>query len=165
MASTLALARQFAEALAVAHDAGVIHRDVKPENALVDSDGVLKVMDFGIARLAENTGTTVAGLIVGTPTYMSPEQLAGEEIDGRADLYSLGAVIYECLTGHPPFEAPTLVALIAKVMTATPVAPTAVNPEVPPALSQLVLQLLSRNAADRPESARALGDLLRESVG
>lgn len=164
VASTLALARQFAEALAVAHDAGVIHRDVKPENALVDSDGVLKVMDFGIARLAENTGATIAGMIVGTPMYMAPEQLGGEAIDARADLYSLGAVIYECLTGRPPFEAPTLVALIAKVMTGTPVPPAMLNPEVPPALSQLVMQLLSREADMRPASAAALGDMLRESL-
>lgn len=165
VASTLAVARQFAEALVVAHAAGVIHRDVKPENALVDSDGVLKVMDFGLAKLSANSSVTVAGLVVGTPTYMSPEQLAGEEIDVRADLYSLGAVIYECLTGRPPFEAPTLLALITKVVTTSPAEPGALNPEVPAALSGLVMQLLAREREHRPPTAQALVDQLRESMG
>ena len=162
VASTLALARQFAEALAVAHAAGVIHRDVKPENALVDSGGVLKVMDFGIARLAETGTTTMAGMMVGTPMYMAPEQLVGEEIDVRADLYSLGALIYECLTGQPPFQAPTLVGLIAKVMTGEPDSPAKLNADVPPALSGLVMELLSRDPARRPPSASSLLELLRE---
>ena len=84
VASTLALSRQFAEALSVAHAAGVIHRDIKPENALIDADGVLKVMDFGIARLAEaSTTRTSSGMIVGTPAYMAPEQLVGEEVDAQ----------------------------------------------------------------------------------
>ena len=163
VASTLALARQFAEALAVAHAAGVIHRDVKPENALLDSVGVLKVMDFGIARLAEGASTrTLAGVIVGTPTYMAPEQLVGEEVDARSDLYALGVVIYECLTGKPPFQAPTLVGLIGKVMTMDATPPAELNAEVAPALSALVLQLLARDPAGRPASATALIELLHE---
>ena len=97
------IAGDYAEALSVAHAAGVIHRDVKPENALVDGDGVLKVMDFGIARLAANTGTTVAGMIVGTPMYMSPEQAAGKPVDKRADIWSFGVVVWEMLTGRRLF--------------------------------------------------------------
>lgn len=163
VASTLALARQFAEALQVAHAAGVIHRDVKPENALVDSEGILKVMDFGIARLAETTGTqTQAGVVIGTPMYMAPEQLIGEAIDARADLYALGVVMYECLTGYPPFSAPSTVALIARVLAAAPVPPSDINPEVPPALSGLVLQLLAKDPAARPGDAHALLDQLAE---
>ncbi len=163
VASTLALARQFTEALAVAHAAGVIHRDVKPENALIDGDGVLKVMDFGIARLAEATSTrTQSGLIVGTPAYMAPEQLVGEEVDARADLYALGVVIYECLTGTAPFQAPSAVALIARVLTVEPVPPARENPDVPPALSALVMQLLSKAAAQRPASAAVLLEQLAE---
>ncbi len=163
VASTLALARQFADALAVAHAAGVIHRDVKPENALVDSEGVLKVMDFGIARLAETTSTaTQSGLVVGTPMYMAPEQLMGEAVDARADIYSLGVVMYECLTGYPPFAAPTTVALIARVLTSVPIPPADINPEVPPALSGLVLQLLAKEAAARPADAHALLNQLAE---
>lgn len=163
VSSALALARQYAEALAVAHAAGVIHRDVKPENALVDAEGILKVMDFGIARLAEATSSrTQTGMIVGTLSYMAPEQLLGEEIDVRADLYALGGVLYECLTGHAPFEAGTATALIAKVLTAAPTPPIEHNPDVPPALSALVLQLLSKAPDDRPPSAAALLQRLGE---
>jgi serine/threonine protein kinase len=163
VASTLALARQFAEALAVAHEAGVIHRDVKPENALIDGDGVLKVMDFGIARLAEATSSrTQAGMVVGTPTYMSPEQLVGEEIDRRADLYSLGVVMYECLTGHAPFTAPSPVALIARVLTTEAEPPARRNSDVPPALSALVMRLLAKSPAERPASATILMEQLTD---
>jgi CheY-like chemotaxis protein/tRNA A-37 threonylcarbamoyl transferase component Bud32 len=163
VASTIALARQFAEALAVAHSAGVIHRDVKPENALIDSEGVLKVMDFGIARLAEATSTrTQTGMIVGTPAYMAPEQLVGEEVDQRADLYALGVVMYECLAGHAPFQAPSAVALIGKVLTTEAPPPSAKSADVPPALSALVMRLLSKSRDDRPENAGALIEQLAE---
>ena len=163
IASSLALGRQFAEALAVAHGAGVIHRDVKPENALVDAEGVLKVMDFGIARLTEvSTTRTQSGMIVGTPTYMSPEQLIGEELDARADLYALGVVLYECLTGRPPFAAPSFAALIGKVLSTPAVSPAVINPEVPPALAALVLRLLAKSPTDRPLSAGVLLELLAE---
>ncbi len=163
VASTLALVRQFADALAVAHDAGVIHRDVKPENALIDGDGVLKVMDFGIARLAEATSSrTQSGMIVGTPAYMAPEQLVGEEVDARADLYSLGVVMYECLTGRAPFQAPSTVALIARVLTTEAAPPARDNPDVPPALSALTMRLLAKSPAERPGSAAMLIELLAE---
>ncbi len=163
VASTLALARQFAEALAVAHAAGVIHRDVKPENALIDADGVLKVMDFGIARLAEaSSNRTQAGMVVGTPAYMAPEQLVGEEIDARADLYSLGVVIYECLTGRAPFQAPSAVALIARVLTTEAEPPVRGNADVPPALSALVMRLLAKVPDERPASATILLEQLAE---
>jgi CheY-like chemotaxis protein len=163
VASSLALGRQFAEALAVAHAAGVVHRDVKPENALIDADGVLKVMDFGIARLAEaTTSRTQAGLIMGTPAYMAPEQLVGEDVDARADLYSLGVVMYECLTGQAPFVASSVVALIGKVLTTGAVAPIEVNPDIPPALSTLVMRLLSKSRDERPASAAVLIEQLAE---
>lgn len=161
-ASTLAIARQFAEALAVAHQAGVIHRDVKPENALLDADGVLKVMDFGIARIAAASTRTNAGLIVGTPMYMAPEQLVEEAVDARADLYALGVVLYECLAGTPPFVGQNVVSLIAKVLTTAP-APIATQvPDVPPALAALVMRLLAKSPADRPSSATELVELLSE---
>jgi CheY-like chemotaxis protein len=163
VASSIALARQFAEALAVAHAAGVIHRDVKPENALIDGDGVLKVMDFGIARLAEaTTSRTQAGLIVGTPAYMAPEQLVGEEVDARADLYALGVVMYECLTGSAPFEAPSAVALIGKALTTEAQPPITRNSDVPPALSALVMRLLSKSPDGRPADAGVLIEQLAE---
>lgn len=161
-ASTLAIARQFAEALAVAHQAGVIHRDVKPENALLDADGVLKVMDFGIARIAAASTRTNAGLIVGTPMYMAPEQLVEEAVDARADLYALGVVLYECLAGMPPFVGQNIASLIAKVLTTAPAPIAAQVPDVPPALAALVMRLLAKSPADRPSSAAELVELLSE---
>ena len=163
VASTLAVARQLAEALAVAHQAGVIHRDLKPENVLLDGDGVLKVMDFGIARLAEATSArTQAGMIVGTPAYMAPEQLVGEAIDGRTDLYATGVVMYECLVARPPFSASNAVALIGKVLTTEAEAPIAASADVPAALSALVMRLLAKDPELRPASATVLLELLAE---
>ena len=114
--ATLTIGKQVCRALEVAHEEGVVHRDVKPQNLLVDPSGFLKVMDFGIARLAEHRSDprqalTAAGVVVGTPQYMAPEQLFAEPVDGRADLYATGAVLFECVTGRPVFEAPSLVAL------------------------------------------------------
>ncbi|MBI3504231.1 MAG: protein kinase [Proteobacteria bacterium] len=161
--STLAVARQLVEALAVAHEAGIIHRDVKPENALLDGDGVLKVMDFGIARLAQaSSNATMAGMVLGTPAYMSPEQLLGEEIDARADLYAVGVMMYECLAGVPPFSAPTAIALIGKVLTTSATPVQAVNAEVPQALSALTMRLLAKSRDERPRSARDLLEQLAE---
>jgi CheY-like chemotaxis protein len=159
---TLAIASQLAAALDVAHQQGVIHRDIKPQNLLLDGDGVLKVMDFGVARLAERTNTiTETGLVVGTPAYMSPEQLLTEsDIDPRSDLYAVGVVLYECLTGQLPFEARTPVSLIAKVLNEEPDAPHALNPEVPAPLSALVGELLGKRPDDRPASARELEERL-----
>jgi len=161
--STLAIGTQLAESLAVAHEQGVIHRDIKPQNLLLDPDGVLKVMDFGIARLAERTSNiTEVGLVVGTPAYASPEQLLADEVDARSDLYSTGLVLYECLTGRLPFEAKSAIALISKVLTEVPVPPAQVNPEIPSALSSLVLKLMARAPEDRVQSARELAKQLAE---
>lgn len=155
----LPIAKQLCRALEVAHDAGVIHRDVKPQNMVVERDGTLKVMDFGIARLAErapSAGLTQAGMVVGTPEYMAPEQLLGDDLDPRTDLYAVGVVLYECLTGRLPFEAPTPLALVARVLEETPRAPTELVSDVPPVLSELVMRAMSRDAAARPASAAAL---------
>lgn len=160
--STLAIARQFADALRVAHQAGVIHRDVKPENALLDSEGVLKVMDFGIARIAAASTRTQNGMIVGTPAYMAPEQLIDETVDARADLYALGVVLYECLTGATPFEGSNMVTLIAKVLSTAPVPVATRAPDVSPALGALVMRLLAKSPDERPASAGELVELLAE---
>jgi CheY-like chemotaxis protein/tRNA A-37 threonylcarbamoyl transferase component Bud32 len=157
ISSTLALARQLASSLEVAHEQGVIHRDIKPQNLLVDGEGVLKVMDFGIARLTErSSGLTEVGLVVGTPSYMSPEQMLAEDIDARSDLYAAGVVLYECLTGRLPFDALTPVAMIAKVLSQTPEAPNTIQSDVPPALSSLVMQLLAKDKNERVQTATAL---------
>ena len=161
--SALAIGTQLAESLGVAHATGVIHRDIKPQNLLLDADGVLKVMDFGVARLATGTAArhTQAGLIVGTPAYMSPEQLTGEEVDARSDLYSAGVVLFELLTGRLPLEGATVMALFAKVLAEEAPRPGTLAPGIPPALDALVAQLLAKRPEDRVESATRLLDRLQ----
>jgi HAMP domain-containing protein/predicted Ser/Thr protein kinase len=155
----LPIAKQLCRALEVAHDEGVIHRDIKPQNMVVQADGVLKVMDFGIARLAlrpKESGHTEAGMVVGTPEYMAPEQLLGDELDARADLYAAGAVLYECLVGDVPLTADTPITLIAKVLEEEPRRPSAVQPDIPVALSDLVMWVLAKDREQRPRSAAEL---------
>jgi serine/threonine-protein kinase len=160
--ATLTIGKQVCRALEVAHEEGVIHRDVKPQNLLVDPTGFLKVMDFGIARLAEHRSDpgqalTAAGVVVGTPQYMAPEQLFGDAVDGRADLYATGAVLFECVTGRPVFEAPSLVALLARHLEDTAPNPRSLNPEVPDSLSRVILRALARRPDDRwPNAAEFL---------
>jgi HAMP domain-containing protein/type II secretory pathway pseudopilin PulG len=159
--ATLTVAKQLCRALEVAHEQGVIHRDIKPQNMVVEPDGVLKVMDFGIARLAKRqSGMTEQGMVVGTPEYMAPEQLMGQDIDARADIYAAGCVIYECLTGAPPLTAANQFALVAKLLEETPLPPIDVNPDVPQALSDLVMRTLAKKPEDRPQTALQLHDLL-----
>ncbi|HEY7877144.1 MAG TPA: protein kinase [Gemmatimonadaceae bacterium] len=161
VAPTLAIASQLAYSLVAAHDQGVIHRDIKPQNLLLDAAGVLKVMDFGVARLAgETNGLTEVGMIVGTPSYMAPEQMLGEECDARVDLYATGVVLFECLLGRVPFEAASPVALIAKVLREPPPTPAALDPEIPPPLSDLVLRLLAKEPGQRPANAEELSQIL-----
>ncbi len=161
VSATLAIAAQLAHSLAVAHEHGVIHRDIKPQNLLVDEAGVLKVMDFGVARLAErSTANTEAGLVLGTPAYMPPEQLLGEAVDARSDLYAAGVVLYECLTGKLPFEAGSVISLVAKLLKEEARPPQEVNPEIPPALSTLVLRLLAKRPEERVQTAADLGTQL-----
>ena len=121
VSATLTVAKQLCRALEVAHEQGVIHRDIKPQNMVVEPDGVLKVMDFGIARLAKRqSGMTEQGMVVGTPEYMAPEQLMGQDIDARADIYAAGCVIYECLTGTPPLTAENQFTLVAEAAGGDP---------------------------------------------
>lgn len=158
--ATLAIAAQLAEALAVAHAEGVIHRDIKSQNLLLDEAGVLKVMDFGVARLAERSqANTEAGMVVGTPAYMAPERLMGEAVDARSDLYSAGVVLYECLAGRLPYEAATPMSLVAKQLTQAPEPLEQVNPAVPAPVAALVMRLLAKAPEERPASA---SELVRE---
>ena len=154
IAEAVRIGRETAAALAAAHRRGIIHRDVKPQNLLVDQSGFLKVMDFGIARLAEHPSEpgralTAAGVVVGTPQYMAPEQLFGDAVDGRADLYAAGAVLFECVTGRPVFEAPSLVALLARHLEDAPPDPRQLNPDIPESLAAVILRALARKPADR----------------
>lgn len=160
---TLSVGKQLARALEIAHEQGVIHRDIKPHNMVVESDGVLKVMDFGIARLAAQpaeSGVTQAGMIVGTPEYMAPEQVMGKTLDARADLYACGCVLYECLTGKTPITADTPYQLVARLLEDTPARVSSLNAEVPAALDALIEELLAKEPAGRPASALALHDRL-----
>ncbi len=159
----LAIASQLAQSLIAAHEQGVIHRDIKPQNLLLDATGMLKVMDFGVARLsAGSSGLTEVGALVGTPSYMAPEQLLGDSFDHRIDLYALGVVLFECLTGRLPFEAPSTVALIARLIKETAPVASTLNPEIPPRIDALLERLLAKDPDQRPATARDLSRLLSE---
>ncbi|KJE76555.1 Stk1 family PASTA domain-containing Ser/Thr kinase [Ferrimicrobium acidiphilum] len=150
-------------ALAFAHRHGVVHRDIKPSNVLLTEDGMVKVADFGIARAVTNDeDLTQTGAVLGTATYISPEQARGEDLDGRSDVYSLGIVMYEMLTGTAPFLAETPIAVAYKHVTERPAAPRSINPSIPPALETIVLKCLQKDRANRYSDAGELrSDLLR----
>jgi len=147
------LAAQACRGLAHAHAAGLVHRDVKPQNLLLREDGTVKVADFGIARAAEGTALTQIGTVLGTAAYLSPEQALGEEVTAAADVYSLGAVLYELLTGRPPYEFESLADLAAK-QTSGQIAPVReLAPGVPRSVEDAVMRSLARNPSYRPASA------------
>ena len=152
------LTREIAEALAYGHSRGIIHRDIKPANILLGAGHAL-VADFGIARAigAEGEALTGTGLAVGTPNYMSPEQASGDrEVDGRADIYATGSVLYEMLAGEPPFTGPSARAIIMRSMTERPRAITATREEVPAPLEAVIMKSLAKNPADRFQTADEL---------
>ena len=150
------------EALEAAHSAGVIHRDIKPSNLLILPDGRLKVTDFGLARLeGSNLVKTTAGIVLATPLYASPEQLRGQNVDQRSDIFSTGVVLYLAITGHRPFEGKTLPDLAAAVLSGEPVPPRRWNPAVPPGLEAVLMKALARDPAARYQRAGALADALR----
>ncbi|MBA2344586.1 MAG: protein kinase, partial [Rubrobacter sp.] len=155
------LAAQVADALGVAHGAGVIHRDIKPQNVLLTESGDAKVGDFGIARAAEAATISESGLVLGTANYMSPEQAMGDPLGPASDLYSLGIVLYEMLTGELPFEADSAVGVAIKHVTEPPRPPGEVNPKIPKALDALVMRLLAKRPGDRYGSAEDLASDLR----
>ncbi|MFY9578582.1 MAG: serine/threonine-protein kinase [Gaiellaceae bacterium] len=157
-----ALARQAALGLQRAHDAGLVHRDIKPQNLLLREDGVLKIADFGIARAAEISRLTQLGTVLGTAAYLSPEQALGEDVGPQADIYSLGAVLYELLTGRPPYEFSSLAELADKQRAGTIVPVRDVEPAVPDRLEAIVMRCLARDPRFRSSSAAELADELAE---
>lgn len=159
-AETAALGAQISAALEAAHRHGIIHRDIKPQNVLLTEKGEVRVADFGIARAASVAGGSGTSLVLGTASYMSPEQAAGEALGPRSDLYSLGVVLYEMLTGRLPFESETPVALAFKQVYEQPVPPAEIEPTVSKGVNALVMKLLAKNPADRYESATEVSEEL-----
>ncbi len=151
---TVPILQQILRALNAAHSEGIVHRDMKPQNVMVDQQGVVTVMDFGIARSMEASGVTRAGALLGTPAYMSPEQAKGLPADARSDLFAVGVIAYEMLTGNPPFEAETAMATMLKRIQerATPL--EELDPSIPRNLSSLVSKLLERDPENRYQNAR-----------
>lgn len=163
-AQKISAARQISEALAHAHERGVIHRDVKPGNVMVRPDGVVKVTDFGIGKLLSGGGgadLTRAGQMIGSPSYMSPEQIRGETLDGRADLFSLGVVLYEMFTGERPFPGTTVTSLVYQILNMEPKSPLEIRADLPPALVDVLRRLLAKKREERYPDGRALGAELR----
>ena len=158
------VASQITAALDAAHSRGVIHRDIKPQNILVTEAGGVKVADFGIARAASHATITHAGQILGTPHYISPEQAGGEPAGPRSDLYSLGVVLYEMLTGEPPYDADTPTAVMMKHMNSQLRPPREMNPKIPENINALTVKLLSKSPEERHQSAAELLDDLEKIV-
>lgn len=159
---TLTIGRQLCRALEVAHAQGIVHRDIKPPNLVVDAQGFLKVMDFGIARLMEGRqapsshGLTAAGSIIGTPEYMAPEQLLGQAVDGRADLYAAGIVLYECATGRRLFTGDSFATVLMKQVQEPPPDPRSIVPGLSEELVAVLLKALAKEPAQRWQSAAEL---------
>ena len=153
---------QIAEALESAHEAGIVHRDIKPANILISDRDQLKVVDFGLAKLAGEAAVTREGTVIGTPAYMSPEQVNGEEVDGRSDIWALGAVIYEMLTGRRAFAAEHERAVLLSILSHDPTPPESVRPDLPAELARIIRRCLKRDAGKRYQSAaELLADLRR----
>jgi formylglycine-generating enzyme required for sulfatase activity len=160
------LVAQLARGVAHVHRKGILHRDLKPSNVLFDAEGVPKLVDFGIARLGGEDRLTKTGDVVGTPAYMSPEQVDGrrEAIDERTDVYGLGAILYHCLTGRPPFEGGNATAVITKLVTETPPRPRDLDRSIPPALEAVCLRAMARDSGDRYPTAVALAAALEAAA-
>ena len=150
-----------AEALDFAHERGVVHRDIKPANLMILPDQTVKVADFGIARLTSSTATMTTDMMVGTPHYMSPEQVRGGKVDGRSDVFSLGIVLYESLTGKTPFAADSLPAILNRILSTTPAPPHEVDPSIPSELSAIVMRAMAREPAERYARGKDLAADLR----
>jgi serine/threonine protein kinase/Tfp pilus assembly protein PilF len=153
---TLSIAKQICKGLADAHELGIVHRDLKPHNIMIDTEGNARIMDFGIARSIQAKGLTAEGTVIGTPEYMSPEQAEGEETDQRSDIYSLGVILFEMLTGRIPFAGKTPVSIAMKHRSETPPNPKVINPHISNSLNWLILKCMEKNKNKRIQSAREL---------
>ena len=153
----MGVARQISRGLQAAHEQGIIHRDIKPQNVLIDAKGEVKLMDFGIARMTEAAeAMTQAGLIVGTPHYMSPEQVQGRPLDPRSDVYSMGVLMYEMLTGKRPFESTSLTGVLTAHITDTPQPAIELRPEIGERINAIVMRCMAKDLKVRYADAGAL---------
>ena len=155
VAEALDIAMQVAQGLSKAHDAGIIHRDIKPANLMFTKDGLVKIVDFGIAKLLGVTGPTQTGTTLGTVSYMAPEQINGEEADQQTDVWALGAVLYEMLTGQTPFQGDRPVAVMNAISNRTPDSPHALRAEIPAGVASVVIRALEKPTDKRYPSAAA----------
>ena len=158
---SLEITRQLLDAAQIAHQGGIVHRDIKPQNILIDNEGRVRVTDFGVAKADASSEITQAGEVVGTATYFSPEQAQGLDVGPAGDIYSIGIVLYEMLTGRPPFEGDTSVAVAIKHVGDQPEPPSRLNPAVPHALDGVVLRALAKSPANRYASAAEFAEALR----
>ena len=155
----ISITKQICEGLSEAHRIGVVHRDLKPSNIMIDKDGNAKIMDFGIARSLTEKGITGMGMIIGTPEYMSPEQVESKEIDQRSDIYSLGVILYEMVTGSVPFEGDSPYSIGVKHKSESPRNPKEINPQISDDLNRMILRCLEKEKEKRYQSA---GELITE---
>ncbi|RMG10902.1 MAG: serine/threonine protein kinase, partial [Planctomycetota bacterium] len=162
----LEIALGVCEGLGAAHEAGLVHRDLKPANVLLDPRGVPRITDFGIAKDTTRAGKTLPGELLGTPSYMSPEQADGRSgsVDARADLYALGAILYRVLTGSPPFTGQSNYEILQGILKGELVPPRKLVSELPPSVDALVVRCLARRPEDRFPSAAALAAALRQAL-
>lgn len=158
-ANLLAILRQTASALDYAHTRGIVHRDIKPANIMLDEDGSVKITDFGIARIGEGQSTETK-TVAGTPHYMSPEQIQGKALDGKADQFSLGVIAYEMLTGHRPWEGDRIGTIVYKIMHESPVPPSELNPTLTPTMDAVLARACALNPAERFPSCVAFVEAL-----
>lgn len=163
LADAVSIVRQVLEALACAHGVGIVHRDIKPANILLLQGGRVKVTDFGISRI-ESSHLTHSGSVIGTPSYMSPEQCRGETVDRRSDLFSAGAVLYELVTGERPFRGKTFTEVIRQVVETQPRDIRECVPAAPPSLQAALSRAMAKHSADRYPTAQAMADALRDAM-